>query len=63
MFDSLDCMDWQWKNCHVACQGWYTATDKTKSIILQAIADQELWIWHAFWDLTRGNKNVNVLDW
>lgn len=62
IFGSLDCMHWQWKNCPVAWQGQYSDKDKTNSIILEAIADQELWIWHAFWGLAGGNNDLNVLD-
>lgn len=62
MFGSLDCMHWAWKNCPVAWQGQYTDKDKNKSIILEAIADQELWIWHAFFGLAGGNNDLNVLD-
>jgi hypothetical protein len=29
---------------------------------LEAIVDQSLWIWHAFFGLPGGNNNINVLD-
>ena len=32
------------------------------SIILEAIADQSLWIWHAFFETTRSNNDINVLQ-
>jgi hypothetical protein len=62
MFGSLDCMYWTWKNCPVAWQGQFQDKDKNHSIILEAIADQSLWIWHAFFGLPRGNNDINVLD-
>ena len=62
MFASLDCMHWAWKNCPVAWQGQFQDKDKNRSIILEAIADQSLWIWHAFFGLPGGNNDINVLD-
>jgi hypothetical protein len=48
MFASLDCMHYKWKNCPVAWQGDYGDMDGDKSIILEAIVDQSLHIWHVF---------------
>jgi hypothetical protein len=62
MFGSLDCMHWTWKNCPVAWQGQFQDKDGVRSIILEAIADQSLWIWHAFFGLPGGNNDINVLD-
>jgi hypothetical protein len=62
MFASIDCMHWCWKNCPVGWQGQFTDKDGEKSIILEAIADQSLWIWHAFFGLPGGNNDLNVLD-
>ena len=58
MFGSLDCMHWEWKNCLVGWQGWYTDKDRKKSIILEAIVDHSLWIWHAFFGLPGGNNDL-----
>jgi hypothetical protein len=48
MFASLDCMHYLWKNCPVAWQGDFGDRDGKNSIILEAIADQSLHIWHIF---------------
>ena len=52
MFDSLDSMHWMWKNCPVAWHEQYQDKDGSRNIILEAIADQSLWIWHAFFGLS-----------
>jgi hypothetical protein len=62
MFGSLDYMHWTWKNCPIAWQGQFQDKDGLRSIILEAIADQSLWIWHAFFGLHGGNNDINVLD-
>jgi len=33
-----------------------------RSISLEVIVDQTLWIWHAFFGVPRGNNDVNVFD-
>ena len=62
MFGSLDCMHWTWKNCPVAWQGQFEDKDKNRSVILEAIADHSLWIWHAFFGFLGDNNDINVLD-
>jgi hypothetical protein len=62
MFASLDCMYYEWKNCPVAWQGDYGDRNDDKSIILEAIADQSLHIWHVFFGLPGSNNDINVLD-
>jgi hypothetical protein len=49
MFASIDCMHYVWKNCLVAWQGEFGDKDGNMSIILEAIADRDLHIWHFFW--------------
>jgi hypothetical protein len=62
MFGSLDCMHWDWEKCSATWQGQFQDKDKNRSIILEAIADQSLWIWHAFFGLPGGNNDINVLN-
>jgi hypothetical protein len=62
MFTSIDYMYWYWKNCPVAWQGQFQDKNKTRSIILDIIVDQSLWIWHTFFGLSKENNDVNVLD-
>ena len=62
MFASLDCMHYEWKNCPVAWQGDYGDREGKRSIILEAVADQSLHIWHVFFGLPGSNNDLNVLD-
>ncbi len=62
MFSSLDCMHYHWKNCDVAWHGSFINKDGNKSIILEVIKYQRLWIWHAYFGLPKGNNDLNVLD-
>lgn len=62
MLGSIDCMHWRWKNCPTAWQGMYTGHVREPSIILEAIASYDLWIWHAFFGLPGSLNDINVLD-
>ncbi|XP_021744431.1 uncharacterized protein LOC110710446 [Chenopodium quinoa] len=51
MIGSIDCMHWEWKNCPTAWKAQYAGRSKTATLILEAVADQDLWIWHAFFGM------------
>ncbi|XP_010670283.1 uncharacterized protein LOC104887366 [Beta vulgaris subsp. vulgaris] len=63
MLGSLDCMHWAWKNCPVAWKGQYTRGDHGHpTIMLQAVASVDLWIWHAYFGVAGSNNDLNVLS-
>ncbi|CAA7029327.1 unnamed protein product [Microthlaspi erraticum] len=51
MIGSIDCMHWEWKNCLVSWKGQYTRASGKPTIVLEAVASYDLWIWHAFFGL------------
>jgi hypothetical protein len=56
MFASLNCMYYEWRNCPIAWQGDFGDRDEKKSIILKAIANQNLYIWHILFGLIGSNN-------
>ena len=62
MLESLDCMHWVWKNCPAAYHRMYTGNVHRPTIVLEAIAFYDLWIWHAFFSMPGSNNDINVLD-
>ena len=62
MIGSIDCMHWQWKNCPTAWRGQYTRGSGKPTIVLEAVASEDLWIWHAFFGLPGTLNDINVLD-
>jgi hypothetical protein len=60
---SIDCMHWQWRNCPIGWQSQFTRGDiKHLTIILEAVASYDHWIWHAFFGVAGSNNDINVLN-
>ncbi|XP_045802847.1 putative nuclease HARBI1 [Trifolium pratense] len=63
MLGSIDCMHWEWKNCPVAWKGQFFRGDHGKpTIMLEVVASQDLWIWHAYFGTAGSNNDINVLN-
>ncbi|GKE84751.1 ALP1-like protein, partial [Tanacetum coccineum] len=44
-------------------QGQYGRGDKKyPTIMLEAVASQDMWIWHGFYGMTGADNDINVLD-
>ncbi|XP_062230181.1 uncharacterized protein LOC133927809 [Phragmites australis] len=61
MLGSIDCMHWRWKNYPTAWSGSFTGHINSPTIILEALASQDLWIWHAFFGMPGWLNDINVL--
>jgi hypothetical protein len=59
---SLDCMTLEWKNCPSGWAGYYKGRGKKPSIVLEAVVDDQLYYWHAFFGMPGYNNDINVLD-
>jgi hypothetical protein len=62
MLGSIDCMHWAWKNCPYDKQGQFKGHCDKPTIILEAVASEDLWIWHAFFGMPGSHNDINVLD-
>ncbi|KAK2645255.1 hypothetical protein Ddye_020450 [Dipteronia dyeriana] len=62
MLGSLDCMHWKWKKCPTAWAEQYAGRSGSPTIILEVVADYDLWIWHAYFGLPGTNNDINVLE-
>ncbi|GKE09640.1 putative nuclease HARBI1 [Tanacetum coccineum] len=54
-------MHWQWKNCPTGWAGQYAGRSGKPTIILEAVASYDLWIWHAFFGTPGSCNDINVL--
>ncbi|XP_048492756.2 protein ALP1-like [Beta vulgaris subsp. vulgaris] len=59
---SIDCMHWRWKNCPLQFKGLYSGRAGKPTLVLEAIASYDLWIWHAFFGTPGRCNDINVLD-
>ncbi|XP_042051694.1 uncharacterized protein LOC121797018 [Salvia splendens] len=57
-------MHWEWKNCQAVWRGQFTSGYKGThpTMILEAIVDHRLWIWHAHFGVAGSNNDINVLN-
>jgi hypothetical protein len=62
MVGSLDCMHIGWRLCPVALQGQYEGKEKKPSLILEAVADYTLWLWHSCFNHPGSLNDINVWD-
>ncbi|GJY59863.1 ALP1-like protein [Tanacetum coccineum] len=62
MLGSLDCTDWAWFGCPITHKAQYCRRDHGPDpfILLEVVAPQDLWIWHAFFGVSRANSDINV---
>ncbi|KAG1055301.1 hypothetical protein G6F43_002740 [Rhizopus delemar] len=62
MIESIDCTHWAWKNFPIAWRRQYIGKDGSPTIILDAVASHDLWIWHAFFSSSGLLNDPNILD-
>jgi len=55
-------MHWKWEKCLITWHGMYNGYCREPTIILKAVASQDLWIWHAFFGMPGSLNDINVLD-
>ena len=63
MLGSLDCMHLPWKNCPKAYQGQFMNGKKGfPTIVLEAMADYNLWFWHVAFGFPGSLNDINIWD-
>ena len=62
MLGSIDCMHWCWKNCPKAWAGQFSGQEGKLTVVLEAVASKDLWIWHAFFGLPGSLNDINVVE-
>ncbi|GJR79643.1 ALP1-like protein [Tanacetum coccineum] len=63
MLGSLDCTNWKWFGCPYGFKAQYVRRDHGLNlfILLEVVASQDLWIWHALFGVVGSNNDINVL--
>lgn len=53
---------WDWKNYTIVGHRQFKRKEKSRTVILEAICDLQIWIWHAFyWLVCRAERLKSVL--
>jgi hypothetical protein len=60
MLGSIDCMHWGWKKCPE--NGMFRGHVNEPTMILEAVASKDLWIWHALFGLPGSHNDLKVLQ-
>jgi len=55
-------MHWEWKNFPSAMAGQYKGKEKKPTVVLEAAANQRLWIWHSFFGSAGTLNEINILE-
>lgn len=58
---SIDCSHWTWRNCPKAHAGMYQGYKKKRTIVMETVCDEDLYIWHFFFGTPGSNNDLNVL--
>jgi hypothetical protein len=58
---SIDCMHGRSKNYPSTWQGMYTGHVHEPTIILEAVVDKDLWIWHPLFGMSGSHNDINIL--
>jgi len=58
---SLDCSHWEWRNCPKACAGMYQNRHGKRSVVMETVCDEDLWIWHLLEGCPGSHHDVDVL--
>jgi hypothetical protein len=59
---SWDCKHFSWKNCPVALAGQHKRKGTDKTLVLEAIADPDLYIWYSFFGKSGSLNDINILN-
>lgn len=63
MLGSIDCMKWKWKNCPTAWRAAFeSGRERKPTVVMEAVASFNLWIWHCFVGMPGSHNDINVLD-
>jgi hypothetical protein len=62
MLGSVDCMHWKWDKCPVGWRGAYEGKEDGPTMIPEAVASQDLWIWHAFFGLPGSLNDIRSME-
>lgn len=61
LIGSLDCMHWKWLMCPLGWQGSYKGKESGPTLVLEAVCDKKLWVYHYNFGRPGSNNDLNIL--
>ena len=58
---SLDCSHWDWSNWPKAFAGMYHNRNGKRTVVMETVCDEELWIWHLFVGCPGSQNDLNAM--
>jgi len=62
MFGSWDCKHFKWDKCPVRLSGQHKGKGGGKTLVLEAVADPNLYVWFSFFGEPGSLNDINILD-
>jgi len=59
---SLDCCHWEWHKCPTGMAGAYQSRKGKRGIVVEAVCDEDLWVWHLFVAAPGSLNDINVMQ-
>ena len=59
---SMDCIHVAWQTCPVGWQGQFKGKEPGPAIVLKAVANHNLWIWHHAFGFASSLNDINIFD-
>jgi len=57
----VDCSHWEWASCPVAQHGQYQGKSGKRTIVMETVADMDLYLWHFFIGMPGAMNDLNVM--
>jgi len=58
---SLHCCHWEWHQCPTGMAGAYQSGKCKRWIVVEAVCDEDLWVWHLFEGAPGSLNDINVM--
>jgi len=58
---SLDSCHWEWHQCPTGIAGAYQSREGKRGIVVEAVCDEDLWVWHLFVGAPGSLNDINVM--
>jgi len=58
---SLDCCHWEWHKCPTGMAGAYQSRRDKRGIVVKAVCNKDLWVWHLFVGAPGSLNDINVM--